>query len=136
MRAHCLSAGGSGMTELQTLRAENERLRDQVTVLKESLGTALRAPRLLNLTAMQERIFCAVYRRGLCGRESVMAAMWGGEWTDRAAKSVDVYFVKLRRKCRAHGIEIRTVHARGFEMPEASKHIVRAMYEAEQRATG
>jgi SOS response regulatory protein OraA/RecX len=119
--------------EVQALKRENEQLRDKLTVFEESVGVTMRAPRALKLTKMEERIFCAVYQKGFIRRDAVMAAMYGPDMYDRCRECLDVLLMKVRKKCRPHGLEISAVYARGFEMPEASRRIVKAMYEAEQR---
>jgi DNA-binding response OmpR family regulator len=121
--------------QVQALQRENERLRDRLTVLEESVGVTIRAPRSIKLSRMRERIFCALYRRGFAERDAIMAAMYGGDAYEKDAKILDIYICAIRKVCTPHGIEIKTVWGRGYEMPEASQRIVKAMYDAEQRGT-
>ena len=121
------------MSDLQSLKRENEQLRDRLTVLEESIGLGIQAPRALNLTWMQERIFCCIYRRGFAERETIMAAMYGVESYNKDPAIISVFLCKARRTLSKFSIEINNVYGRGWEMPEQSRHIVRAMLDAERR---
>jgi DNA-binding response OmpR family regulator len=118
--------------EVASLRRENQQLRDRLTVFEESVGTTISAPRILKLSRMRERIFCALYRRGFAERDAIMAAMYGGDSYDKDPKILDVCICKLRKLCGPHGIEIKNHWGRGYEMPEASQRIAKAMYDAER----
>lgn len=115
--------------EVQSLKRENEQLRDRLAVLEETFGANLRAPSILNLTRMQERIFCVLYRRGFCERDTILAAMYGVDMYDRNSNSLEVILVSLRRKLAPHNIEIKSSYGRGYEMPEASQKIAKLLLE-------
>jgi two-component system cell cycle response regulator CtrA len=117
--------------EVASLRRENEQLRDKLTVLEESVGAGLQAPRLLCLSKMQERVFCCLYRRGFAERDTIMAAMYGVEVYEKDPKSLDVYICSLRKKCAPHGITIKMIYGRGYEMPEESRRIVSSFFSIE-----
>lgn len=117
------------LTSVESLRRENEQLRDRLSVLEDALGTTMRAPSVLRLTRMQERIFCVLYRRGFCERDTILAAMYGADMYERDSKSLEVILVFLRRKLAPHQIEIRSSYGRGYEMPEASQKIARLLLE-------
>jgi DNA-binding response OmpR family regulator len=120
--------------ENQSLKAENERLRDQITAYNEANGQSLSAPLVLGLTGMQSRIFCALYKRAFIERNSLMEAMYGIDWYDRSRECIDVQLNKMRKKLALHQIEIKSIYGRGFEMPEASRRIAKALFEAEGTA--
>lgn len=122
-------------SEVQSLKRENEQLRDRLTVLEDSLGVSLRAPRVLRLSRMKERIFCALYRRGFVERDALMAAMYGADAYNKDPKILDVCICHMRKKCDPVGVEIKNVYGRGYEMPEASRLIVKALYDAEGGAS-
>jgi DNA-binding response OmpR family regulator len=117
---------------MEALARENERLRDRLTVFEESVGVTLSAPRVLQLSRIKERIFCALYRRGFASRDAIMAAMYGANAYEKDPKILDVSVCQLRKKCRPRGIEIKSVYGRGYEMSDESRRIAKAMYDAEQ----
>jgi DNA-binding response OmpR family regulator len=120
--------------EVATLRRENQQLRDRLTVFEESLGASIRAPSVIKLSRMRDRVFCALYRRGFASRDAIMAAMYGADAYDRDQKIIDVCICHMRKICGPHGIEIKNIWGRGYEMPDASRRIVKAMYDAEQQS--
>lgn len=117
--------------EVQALKRENEQLRDKLTVFEESVGSGLQSPRRLGLTKIQERVFCCLYRRGFAERDTIMAAMYGADAYDKDPKSLDVYICTLRKKCAPHGITIKMIYGRGYEMPDESRRIVSSLFTIE-----
>jgi two-component system cell cycle response regulator CtrA len=99
------------------LAAENDRLRDHITELKDALGLTFDAPPALMLTPSEGTIFGMLLARGFITKESILTAMYAGrpDGDDRPdPKIVDVYICKLRDKLSPHEITIETKHGEGF----------------------
>lgn len=125
----------SAEQQVRELRAERDKLQDRIAVLEDALGSTMRAPSCLNLTRMEERIFCCIYKRGFAERNTILGAMYGADMYDMSETSaLQMHLSHIRKKIAQHGIEIKNIYARGWEMPEESRRIVRARLDAEKGA--
>lgn len=105
---------------LEALEQENERLRDELEALKESLGFRFIAPIEFRLTGMETRCFGRLLKGGLVSKDSMMAALYRDAGNDEAEiKIVDVFVCKLRAKIKPFGIAVRTVWGSGYQMDAA-----------------
>jgi hypothetical protein len=120
------------------LMAQLDEQKEKIRQLEEQLGFHLEAPLVLRLTPAQSAMFGCLYKRPLASRESMQQACETAIGCGRGAeiKTIDVHMVKLRKRLRPHGIEIRTVWGRGYQMPDDSKQVVRDLFiqEAAQQA--
>jgi two-component system cell cycle response regulator CtrA len=112
------------------LAAENDRLRDHITELKDALGLTFDAPPALMLSPSEGAIFGMLLARGFITKESILTAMYAGrpDGDDRPdPKIVDVYICKLRDKLSPHEITIETKHGEGFFIDRAMKSKAREL---------
>lgn len=107
---------------LEAVMAENERLRDELDHLKESLGLHFVAPPEFGLSGSETKIFGRLLKQGVATKDALMATLYRDAGRDEAeAKIVDVFICKLRRKVKPFGIEIATVWGLGYQMTDQSR---------------
>lgn len=107
-------------TRLEAVEAENERLRDELQMLKESLGLTFLAPLEMQLTGKETQLFGRLLKGGMVTKDSLMATLYHDTGKDEPEiKIVDVFVCKLRAKLRPFGIEIGTRWGLGYEMSPA-----------------
>lgn len=104
---------------LQSLRDENARLREQLAAMRAALSECPPLPEEWGLTPSQARVFSVLVRRPTPSRAAIMTALY----SDRSEadvvvdlKMVDIFILKIRRKLRPFGIEIRTLRGRGYAL--------------------
>ena len=120
--------------KVDALEAENERLRDEVEVLRELTGLTLEAPVCLRLTAAEAQVFGYLRRNEIATKPALMNLLYGLRPDSEAAaeKIVDVFICKMRKKVAPFGIAIETVWGQGHYLPPASKARVAELMEMQQ----
>ena len=114
---------------VEALEAENERLRDELEHLKESLGMHFVAPIEWGLTSSETKIFGRLLKPGVATKAAMMATLYRDVGCDEAEiKIVDVFVCRLRKKLKPWGLTILTVWGLGYEMPEESRARFRREY--------
>lgn len=107
---------------LEALQSENERLRDELRQLKESMGLTFSAPLEWRLTGSEVKVFGRLLKGGAVTKDALMACLYRDAAKDEAEiKIVDVFVCKLRKKLKPFGLEIATIWGIGYQMPAASK---------------
>ena len=107
------------------IEEENELLRQRVHALETALGALDQVPAKFRLTRSETRILGALMRWPICTKEAVEAALYDRE----KRTSMHALLMTLRRKLRAHGIEIETVHGQGWGLSVATKRRIQGMME-------
>jgi DNA-binding response OmpR family regulator len=100
------------------LQVENETLRAQ---LAEEKYPSLIPQSVFSLTRSEAVVFGVLMRHRAPHREMFMQALYGASDDPATGKVLDIFICKMRQKLRPHGIEIKTITAEGFMIPEASK---------------
>lgn len=108
---------------IEALEAENERLRDQITVLEDALrAPGFVPPPQLGLTGSQAVLLGRLLLGALCTKPTLMHTLYGAQGVDLGPdiKIVGVFLCKLRAKLKPYDIQIATVWGRGYQMPAES----------------
>lgn len=114
---------------LEALEAENDRLRDELDALKETLGLHFVAPIEFRLTGSETKVFGRLLKGGLATKDAIMATLYRDAGKDEAEiKIVDVFICKLRKKIAPFGLSIETVWGAGYQMAPASKAFFEAQW--------
>lgn len=114
---------------LEALEAENERLRNGLDALKDSLGITFTAPIEWGLTGSETKVFGRLLRQGVATKDAIMASLYRDEGRDEAEiKIVDVFICKMRKKLAPWGIEILTVWGVGYQLAPASREAYEAQW--------
>lgn len=109
---------------LEAVEAENERLRDELDALKESVGLHFVAPIEWRLTGSETKVFGRLLKAGVATKDAIMATLYRDAGKDEAEiKIVDVLVCKLRKKLKPFGLEITTVRGLGYVMPQPTKDL-------------
>lgn len=112
---------------LEVVERENAMLREQIAQLQELLRGKEPPPIEFALTGSEAIVLGLLMARGLVTKEAIMSALYHDRGAEEAElKICDVFICKIRKKLKPFGIKIATVWARGWEMPAASKEIVRS----------
>ena len=107
---------------LEALEAENERLRDELDLLKESLGMDFIAPIEWGLTGSETKVFGRLLKTPVATKDALMATLYRDTGRDEAEiKIVDVFICKMRKKLAPFDIEIHTVWGVGYQLTPQSK---------------
>jgi hypothetical protein len=113
------------------LEAENESLRDRVTILEELLYGDMDEPlpSEWGLTRCEEKMFRAMLGRTIAPREYLCAASCLDYASDEPndPKIVRVRVSKMRPKLTPFGIEIRTHWGRGYSLDDATRETFKAI---------
>lgn len=105
--------------EVVRLRQENEDLKHRVRELEQLLmGTELYLPPHLKLTARQEQLVKVMMSRPMMTREAAMFIIYQDNPEGVEPKILDVFICKIRKKLAEHGIEIKTIWGRGWQITE------------------
>lgn len=111
---------------LEAVMAENERLRDELDALKETLGIGFLAPIEWRLTGAETKVFGRLLRGGPATKDALMACLYRDLGRDEVEiKIVDVFVCKLRKKIKPFGFVIETIWGVGYAMSAE----MRALYE-------
>lgn len=116
------------LLELAALRAENDKLRDQVRNLKDTfLSPAPVFSSIFKLTKNESAMLSAIFRSsGFLPTRALHIAMHGLD-PDTDPKIVAVYVCKLRKKLRPHGITIESIWGEGYRIVGDSRERLRAL---------
>jgi two-component system, cell cycle response regulator CtrA len=115
------------LDEIESLRGENEQLRD-------ALGITTEIPLCLGLTPYQKRLLGFLLKRDRVPRENMHLAIMrtvGSKRDETDPKMVDATICKMRKKLRPRGIEISTDWGFGYFMAADSKARLRQIIAAE-----
>ena len=87
---------------------------------------------MFGLTTQEAAIFGVLLSNRAPRKSTFMAALYSdGAYDDEAEeKIIDVWICKIRKKLKPFGIEIKTNWGESYEIPEASKVIVRELMNA------
>lgn len=111
------------------LEAENERLRDEIEMLREALISPDYMPLEFCLTGKEAAVLGHLLARDLGTKRSIMAALYAvhADGDEPEIKIVDVFVCKLRKKVLPFGIEIGTRWGEGYFLPPEMKVKLRGM---------
>jgi len=115
-------------TEVERLRAANELLRARVKELESALVEDFPAFSL-SLTPLERTALSAILSRKIMSRHSFMVAAYAiSKWGDPPHDAVvDQFILRLRKKLRPFGVEIKNRHGEGWFMTPEDKEKVRRL---------
>jgi DNA-binding response OmpR family regulator len=113
---------------LEALEAVNERLRDEITMLREAfLSDGVAMPLEWGLTGKEQRILGALLAREVCTKNQLMAALYDAGIDDEPQmKIIDVFVCKARKKLKPFGVLIDTVWGSGYKLSPQVKALAKA----------
>lgn len=114
---------------LEALEAENERLRDELETLKDSLGMNFLAPPELRLTGHETRLFGRLLKGDVASKAALLTAIYNGR-DEAEIKIIDVFICNMRKKLKPFGLEIATIWGVGYRMTPESKTAFAATWPA------
>lgn len=85
----------------------------------------VRMARTIHTTQLESRVLLAILRRGHAHREQIYASVQKGHVNPDDApemKIIDVVVCKLRKKLKPMGVNIRTLHAVGYELTDLDRN--------------
>jgi two-component system cell cycle response regulator CtrA len=100
------------------LQRENEELR---ALLAEQNAPSLLPQAVFGFTRSEAIVFSILMRHRAPHRETFMQGLYGESNNPPEGKVLDIFICKMRKKLRPHGIEIKTINAEGFMIPEDGK---------------
>jgi DNA-binding response OmpR family regulator len=104
------------------LEVENEMLRERVRDLEKEIGLAAEAPPMFGLTRSEAVMFGVLLNNRICQASTFMSALFSLDVDDPPEEKIlDVWICRMRKKLKPFGIEIKTHHGVGYDMPEVSK---------------
>lgn len=114
---------------VEALMAENERLRDQVQMLQEALGSNWMPPIELGLTPAEGSVVGCLMKFDYVSKDRLMAALYDGrpDADEVEPKIVDVFICKIRKKFRPYGFLVDTLWGRGYALSAATKASINRM---------
>lgn len=106
----------------EKLREENETLKEQVAYLEAALMGKDELPLEWHLTPTQERIMRVCLTREVATKEAIATALyWDKPEPAEAINNINVHMVRIRRKLKPFGIEIKTRWGKGFYVPAETR---------------
>lgn len=100
-----------------SLRRENEILRERIEQLEAVLVPHTEVPFELGLTGAEARVFAHLVSRTVGTKESILMALYSDKLGETPEiKIVDVFVCKIRKKIAAHGWCIETVWGQGYRL--------------------
>jgi len=67
-------------------------------------------------------------RRNRATKDQMMTMLYADRPDEEPdSKTLDVMICKMRKKLRPHGVEIRTIHGAGYELPSTSREKIKAL---------
>lgn len=121
---------------VQSLEAENDRLREKIIALEETLGVRIETPLMLGLTGQEAKLFGVLLKREMVTKEQAMDVLYGNRagGGEVEIKIVDVFVCKIRKKLMPYSISIETIWGRGFRMTAESKTVAARLLEESRAA--
>jgi DNA-binding response OmpR family regulator len=120
----------SEMSELIELRREVEALRDALEAMRGALASdaGLKIIEIGKLTLSERLLLGLLMRRHRATKDQMMTMLYADRPDDEpTSKILDTMICKMRKKLKPHGVEIRTIHGAGYELPPASREIIKAL---------
>jgi DNA-binding response OmpR family regulator len=119
-------AEGCGMmdqhTRIRQLEIEKQRLLDEIDVLKDALsGAPAPLPVEWGLTPSQAGIMRLLIKRGTATYAACMAALYSDRVAQPDVKIISVFILRMRKKLKPFGVEIRTLWGVGYALDEATR---------------
>jgi two-component system cell cycle response regulator CtrA len=103
-------------------------LRERIAALEDLLRGKEMPPIEFGLTSSEGTILALLMARSLVTKDAMLAALYHNSGKEEAeSKIADVFICKLRKKLKPFGIQIVTRWGNGWEMPVASKQVVRGL---------
>ena len=121
---------GSEMSELFALRREVEALRDALEAMRGALASdaGVKIIELAKLTYSERMLLGLLIRRHRATKDQMMTMLYADRPDEEPdSKILDVMICKMRKKLSPHGIEIRTIHGAGYELPSTSREKIKAL---------
>ena len=121
---------GSEMSELFALRREVEALRDALEAMRGALASdaGVKIIELAKLTYSERMLLGLLMRRNRATKDQMMTMLYADRPDEEPdSKILDVMICKMRKKLRPHGVEIRTIHGAGYELPSTSREKIKAL---------
>jgi two-component system cell cycle response regulator CtrA len=121
---------GSEMSELFALRREVEALRDALEAMRGALTSdaGVKIIELAKLTCSERMLLGLLMRRNRATKDQMMTMLYADRPDEEPdSKILDVMICKMRKKLRPHGVEIRTIHGAGYELPSTSREKIKAL---------
>ena len=121
---------GSEMSELFALRREVEALRDALEAMRRALTSdaGVKIIELAKLTYNERMLLGLLMRRHRATKDQMMTMLYADRPDEEPdSKILDVMICKMRKKLRPHGVEIRTIHGAGYELPPTSREKIKAL---------
>lgn len=103
---------------IDTLRAENESLREEVRQLRDLLAPETTVvPIEWGLTPTETRVYAHLASRERATKESIYQALYSGAVGENVEiKIIDVFVCKIRKKLRPFGVRIATIWGVGYRL--------------------
>ena len=121
---------GSEMSELSALRREVEALRDALEAMRGALASdaGVKIIELAKLTCSERMLLGLLMRRNRATKDQMMTMLYADRPDEEPdSKILDVMICKMRKKLSPHGVEIRTIHGAGYELPSTSREKIKAL---------
>ena len=121
---------GSEMSELFALRREVGALRDALEAMRGALASdaGVKIIELAKLTYSERMLLGLLMRRHRATKDQMMTMLYADRPDEEPdSKILDVMICKMRKKLSPHGIEIRTIHGAGYELPPTSREKIKAL---------
>ena len=118
------------MSELFALRREVETLSDALEAMREALAAdaGVKIIELAKLTYSERMLLGLLMRRNRATKDQMMTMLYADRPDEEPdSKTLDVMICKMRKKLRPHGVEIRTIHGAGYELPSTSREKIKAL---------
>lgn len=120
---------------VETLKKENEQLRERVAFLEASLVYEKPLPLEWQLTNSEAKLVGALLVRPILNKEQLHAVLYAGKTNSDAnteLKIVDVLICKARKKLGVFGINIETAWGKGYFISEACRNRFRSLQSARE----
>lgn len=123
--------------EVVALRGKVADLQAELQDMRSQLAPSIAFPQAWKLDPTERRIVGSLYAspNGFRAKD-ILREVMSRDWREREDNLLSVRICKLRKKLRAAntGIQIKTIHCGGYEMPKESREIVRRAVEMAEAA--